>query len=75
MPGGDRKGPESKGSMTGRGHGFCSGADRPGRENESSRRGGFHVVEADNENSEIYINGRRVGMRSRFSGSRCGDNS
>lgn len=30
---GNRKGPEDKGSKTGRGMGFCGGFDMPGREN------------------------------------------
>lgn len=30
MPRGDRRGPEGRGSMTGRGLGYCAGNDRPG---------------------------------------------
>lgn len=30
MPGGDRKGPDGRGPMTGRGLGYCAGYDHPG---------------------------------------------
>lgn len=30
MPGGDRRGPEGRGPMTGRGLGYCAGNDQPG---------------------------------------------
>jgi len=33
MPNGDKTGPNGQGPMTGRGMGFCSGQDRPGRDN------------------------------------------
>ena len=31
---GDRRGPEGKGPRTGRGMGYCSGANMPGRDNQ-----------------------------------------
>ncbi len=34
MPGGDRSGPRGLGSMTGRGAGYCSGANQPGFANQ-----------------------------------------
>ena len=39
MPGGDRTGPLGRGSMTGRGLGFCSGSTTPGYTNPSYGRG------------------------------------
>ena len=43
MPGGDRTGPQGKGSRTGRGLGFCSGSDKPGyQSNEEPQGKGFN---------------------------------
>lgn len=42
MPRGDRRGPEGSGPMTGRGAGFCSGADVPGYMN-SGVPGGYRM--------------------------------
>ncbi len=39
MPGGDRRGPEGAGPMTGRGAGFCSGNDQPGYMSSGTGRG------------------------------------
>lgn len=39
MPGGDKTGPEGKGSKTGRGLGKCSGSDKPGFESDEPRQG------------------------------------
>jgi hypothetical protein len=39
MPGGDKKGPEGLGPMTGRGFGYCAGYDAPGYFNNVYGRG------------------------------------
>ncbi len=39
MPQGDRTGPDGQGPMTGRGTGFCAGANAPGFANSSFGRG------------------------------------
>lgn len=39
MPGGDRTGPLGQGPMTGRGAGYCAGADAPGFMNAGMGRG------------------------------------
>ncbi len=44
MPGGDKRGPDERGPMTGRGLGYCAGNDRPGyatAEAPAGRGGGF----------------------------------
>ena len=41
MPGGDRTGPMGAGPRTGRGLGYCSGADDPGWTRGGVGRGGF----------------------------------
>ena len=40
MPGGDRTGPAGRGSMTGRGTGFCAGYEVPGFSDPNYRQGG-----------------------------------
>ena len=39
MPRGDRTGPEGRGSMTGRGAGYCAGNEAPGYANPTGRLG------------------------------------
>lgn len=41
MPGGDRSGPEGKGSRTGRGLGYCTGNDMPGAARGAGMGRGF----------------------------------
>ena len=40
MPGGNRRGPENRGPMTGRGLGYCAGYDAPGWTADAPPRGG-----------------------------------
>ena len=39
MPRGDRRGPEGRGAMTGRGLGYCSGNDQPGFRADAAPQG------------------------------------
>ncbi len=42
MPRGNRRGPEGRGQMTGRGLGYCAGHDQPGFANHADPQGAGH---------------------------------